>query len=679
MSGRISIAITDRRSFAGGMAFGDTGPYERLVGRAHFAIDPHEPGLPAITDLSHAPIGEDGRVRYSADICILKPVEPDRGARRLLFDWGNRGNKRALQFFNDAPATNAPLSAADAGNGFLFRRGYSVVWCAWQGDILPGDGRMCLDVPVARSREGPITGLVRTEFIPDRAGITSFPLSGHVATASYPAASLDTRQATLTRRRYPHAPRQTVAPDAWAFAREETGGGLDAQGRERAIVPSSRHIHLPGGFEPGWIYELVYTARDPLVLGLGFVAVRDLVAFLRRNTDADANPLAGKVDKAYAWGRSQTGRCIRDFVYLGFNADHEGARVFDGVMPHVAGAGRMWLNHRFANGFAMAGQQYEAHYHIADRFPFSYAACTERLTGRSDAILKRPDTDPLVLHTQTATEYWQRRGSLVHTDTLGHDLPQPDTVRLYHWASSQHFADPLLEAPQHGVCQNPENVVDTSMLCRALLDALDRWASDGVPPPDSRIPRRDDGTLLTYEEWRRQFPMIPGRVVPYGVNALPALDHGPEFACGIAAFEPPRVIEEDAYPVFVPAVDDDGNEVAGVRAPMVQAPLATYTGWNLRRRGFGTGAMFEFTGSTIPFPDTAAEAAATGDPRRATLDRYRTAADYVEAIRQAAVALVADRLMLEEDVERACAKAADWGRPRHDVHLSPAELNDDAR
>jgi hypothetical protein len=328
----------------------------------------------------------------------------------------------------------------------------------------------------------------------------------------------------------------------------------------------------------------------------------------------------------------------------------------------------MWMNHRFANVVTPAGQQYEDHYNAADRFPFSYAASRDHFTGKTDAILKRPETDPLVLHTQTATEYWQRRGSLVHTDTAGNDLTQPETVRVYLWASSQHFADPLSKEPTRGVCQQLSNVVRTSMLFRAMLDALDAWASHGTAPPDSRIPRRADGTLVTMAEWLRQFPSIPGVATPLSPSDLPRLDFGEEFGDGILK-EPPTVLPGAGYAVFVPAVDADGNDVAGVRAPMVAAPLATYTGWNLRARGFGQGAMHEFSGSTIPFADSPEERAATGDARPSILERYASSEAYVAAIQKAAELLVGQRLMLEEDIERAVAAARDWDRPRHDVRL----------
>jgi Alpha/beta hydrolase domain len=666
MTNQVELRIGERFTFAGGHEFGAVGPYERLVGRSHFAVDPTAAAQRGITDIEKAPRDADGLVRFAADFSILKPADPRRGNRRIFFDYGNRGNKRMLQFFNDAPASNDPRTLAHAGNGFLMRRGYTVVWLAWQGDLLPGNGRMVMDLPVARDSNKPITGPVRVEYIADRTGITTFPLSGHASTRSHPTVSLDPREAQLTRRRYPEDERIPLPPDSWCFARVEGGTGLDNQGAEHAVIPSDTHIHIPSGFEPGWIYELVYTGRDPLVLGLGHAAVRDFVSFLRYSEE-DAAGL-GTIEKAYAWGRSQTGRCLRDFVYRGFNADAAGRKVFDGILPHVAGAGRMWLNHRFANAVVSGGQQYEDHFNIADSFPFSYAETTDHLTGRTDAILKRPQTDPLVIHTQTSTEYWQRRGSLVHTDTRGNDLAQPPGVRIYIWASSQHFADPTPPPLERGVRQNYLNTVATSMLFRAMIDAMDRWATEGIAPPDSRIPRRADGTLVTFEEWRRQFPRIAGVAIPHEPSSSPLLDFGPEAERGVLK-EPPDVVPGKNYTVLVPAVDSDGNDIAGVRAPMVEAPLGTYCGWNLRARGFGNGAMHEFSGSYIPLPESPEERRVTGDPRRSIPERYPNTAAYVAAITAAARKLVEAGLMLEEDVERAVAAAANWGRPRHDVRL----------
>ena len=667
MSNAVRLEILDRRPFADGEPFGATGAYERLRARAHYRVDPLASAQAGVTDIALAPRDGEGRIAFGADVFILQPADPALGNRRLLFDWGNRGNMRALQYFCDAEHSNDPASGAHAGNGFLFRRGYTMVFGAWQGDLLPGDGRLLLDLPVARHGEAPVTGPVRTEFIADEPGVTCLPLSGRGSTRSHPTVSLDTSKARLTVRAYADAERQPVAPEAWSFARIESGGGLDGLGPNRAIVPSDSHIHLPEGFRPGWIYELVYEGRDPLVMGLGHVAVRDLVSFLRYE-EGVGNPLGG-IDRAYGYGRSQTGRAIRDFVWRGFNADAAGRRVFDGLMPHVSGAGGKWLNQRFANAVVSGGQQHEDHYAPADRFPFAYGPCRDPWSGRSDAILKRPETDPLILHTQTATEYWQRRGSLVHTDCEGRDLPEPEGVRIYHWAGAQHGSDPNQKLPRRAVCQQWLNVAQTSMLFRALLDALDRWASEGAPPPASRHPRADDGTLVEYEAWRRQFPAIPGVAVPQSPNLMPALDFGPREDEGILDKEPPDVLAEAGYPVLVPAVDADGNETSGVLAPMVAAPVGSFTGWNLRRREFAGGAMHEFSGGYIPFPDTPEERAATGDPRASLLERYGDAAGYLRAVEAVARKLIAAGFMLEEDLPRVLARAEDWGRPLTDVRL----------
>ncbi len=673
MKSELTLHISERTLFAEGDAFGETGTYERIKGRVCYAVDPQEEAFSRITDLDKAPTNEKGLVEYSTDFLILKPQNPKKGNRRLFFDWGNRGNIRCLQFFNDALASNDPKTREHAGNGFLFRRGYTLVFAGWQGDLLAGDGRFLMDLPVASNHGISITGQVRSEFILEESGITTQPLSGWANTRSHPSVSLDTNQASLTRRLYADASREVIPSDQWMFARDEGGSGLDGVSKQTAIVPSDTNIYLPGGFETGWIYELVYTGRNPLVLGLGHPAVRDLISFLKYDDFDDQgnpNPLGKRrIDKAYGWGRSQTGRAIRDFVYHGYNEDFDGRKVFDGLIPHVSGAGLLWMNHRFANAVSPAGQEHEVHHNCADRFPFSYAVTTDHLTGKTDSILKRPASDPLIIHTQSATEYWQRRGSLVHTDTQGHDLEQPERVRVYAWGSSEHFADSGMSEPSRGPCQNLSNVVRTSLFLRSALDNLDLWATDDVAPPSSRYPRRSDGTLVDGNEWRHQFPQIPGVALPNGPAQLPLLDFGPDFEKGLLTLEPPLVLNPNGYPTLVPSVDSDGIDQGCLNAPMVLAPLATYTGWNLRARGQGQGAMHKFTGSTIPFAETPEEQLATADPRPSILERYPNSEAYLDAIRKAARQLVEERYMLEEDVERCLEWARDWDRLRHGIRL----------
>ncbi len=673
MKSELTLHISERTLFAEGDAFGETGTYERIKGRVCYAVDPQEEAFSRITDLDKAPTNEKGLVEYSTDFLILKPQNLKKGNRRLFFDWGNRGNIRCLQFFNDALASNDPKTREHAGNGFLFRRGYTLVFAGWQGDLLAGDGRFLMDLPVASNHGISITGQVRSEFILEESGITTQPLSGWANTRSHPTVSLDTDQASLTRRLYADASREVIPSDQWMFARDEGGSGLDGVSKQTAIVPSDTNIYLPGGFETGWIYELVYTGRNPLVLGLGHPAVRDLISFLKYGDFDDQghpNPLGKRrIDKAYGWGRSQTGRAIRDFVYHGYNEDFDGRKVFDGLIPHVSGAGLLWMNHRFANAVSPAGQEHEVHHNCADRFPFSYAVTTDHLTGKTDSILKRPASDPLIIHTQSATEYWQRRGSLVHTDTQGHDLEQPERVRVYAWGSSEHFADSGMSEPSRGPCQNLSNVVRTSLFFRSALDNLDLWATDDVAPPSSRYPRRSDGTLVDGNEWRHQFPPIPGVALPNGPAQLPLLDFGPDFEKGLLTLEPPLVLNPNGYPTLVPSVDSDGIDQGCLNAPMVLAPLATYTGWNLRARGQGQGAMHKFTGSTIPFAETPEEQLATADPRPSILERYPNSEAYLDAIRKAARQLVEERYMLEEDVERCLEWARDWDRLRHGIRL----------
>lgn len=670
MSNLVTLEIETRGAFADGHLFGNVGAYERLKGRAHFAVDPLAPAQGSVVDLELAPRNEAGLVEFSADILILKPVDMSRSNRRIFFDYGNRANIRALQFFCDAPFSNDPSTLAHAGNGYLFRHGYVVVWCAWQGDVRRGGGRFCLDVPVAGGGEEPVTGQVRTEFIIEQDGLDTLPVSGFASTNGHPPLSLDTQAARLTRRVHPDDQREPVAASDWQFARVEQGPGMDGQGQERGLVPCESSIHMPAGFERGFIYELIYTARDPRIMGLGFVAVRDFVSFLR-NGDADAsgvtNPLrehaAPPIERAYCWGRSQTGRLIREAVYQGFNADADGRKVFDGALIHVAGGGRMILNHRFACGTDAAGQEFETHDKAADRFPFTYGKTRDHVSGREDALLRDADTDPLIMHTQTGTEYWQRRGSLAHTDSEGNDVPLPESVRLYVWSSTQHFADPAPTAAKSGSLVHALNRAQTSPFFRALLATMDAWATDGTSPPLSRYPRRQDGTLVDAAAWKKGFPMIPGTFRPQAPAALPAFDHGERLESGFLDVVPP-VRTAQAYTVLVPATDSDGIDLGGVKAPMVAAPLGTFTGWNIRGREIsGHGAMFWFAGSFIPFCETRRERELTGDPRPSNEERYDSAEHYVQQVRSHCEKLIEQRLLLAEDLPRILSHASRWFRP----------------
>ena len=657
MSAGIRLQIDVREPFAGGMEFGDTGAYERIAGRVRFEIDPTAPENQTIVDLNLAPRTAGGRVEYETDFYFLRPVHLRRGNRRVIYDVNNRGNMRLLQFMNDAIHSNRPSEPGHAGNGFLMRRGYSIVWTGWQGDLLPGDGRLTMRLPVATQSGDPLTGPSRTEYVADEPGITTIPLCANDYTRSYRVTSPE--NARLTVREYESDPRVEVASAGWQFAKvDETG----------AVSPSDSHLHLSAGFVPGMIYELVYTARDPEVLGLGFTGVRDLISFLLyQDADDDSlpNPLRdddGGVEAAYAWGRSQSGRFLREFVYQGFNVDGQGRQVFAGVSPHVSGGGRVWLNGRFAQPGRFP-RQHNDHLYPSDQFPFAYGETTDHLTGQTDAILKRPDTDPFVIHTQTSSEYWDRRGSLVHTDTEGNDLPPHPKARNYLFASSQHNADPLLGAaetlwssagrratPADGTA-HPTNPLNTTPLLRALLDALDSWARDGITPPAEAIPRRSEGTLVSATEAAECFPSIAGVAHPAEPCRLHLQDFGRRFNDGIIDNEPPEVDLEREYTVLVPATDDTGNEIPGIRTPHIEAPLATYTGWNFRPPGAAADALKGTVGSYFPLASGQDDGDST-DLRMPVGKRYPTVEAYVDCVREAALALIEQRFLLAEDVER---------------------------
>ena len=638
-----------RQPFADGHEFGSTGAYEIVAGEAYGEVEPDDPRNACIVNLANAPRNERGAVEYRCDVHLLRPKDSRNGNGRVLYEAPNRGSKRALMFLNDAPECNDPATLEHAGNGFLMRWGYTWVTSGWQGDLVPWKDGMVLDVPVATDQGRPIERLVRTEICVNRPGVRSQPLSGDPRVRSYAAATLDTSEAELTVRMRSYDEREVVPAAQWAFAVESTDDGDGSP----EIVPSASHLHIQGGFIPGAIYELVYMARDPLVLGLGFAAVRDLVSFLRYETEDGAgnpNPLAGGngVEKAYAWGRSQSGRFLRDLVYQGFNEDEQGRQVFDAIAPHASGGGRMFLNYEFAR--PVTSCQQHTNQLEPELFPFAYNVMEDTQTGRKDGILKRPATDPLVIHTQTSTEYWQKRGALAHTDGRGNDVALPDRVRMYLMASTQHNA-PYGTRAARAKTLHLSNPLSIGPALRALIVAMDRWATDGTDPPPSRIPRNADGTQVAPESLRAGFPAIPGAGCTGLHNRQLFLDYGEGVTKGVIDARPKAPPDGAGYVVLVPAVDADGNDVAGIRLPWITVPLATYTGWNLQAEELAEGELSGLLGSSIPFPRTRMERQAGGDPRMSLEERYASVDDYLERVRGRIAALVQGRYMLAEDAD----------------------------
>jgi hypothetical protein len=633
---RIEILRTE--PFAGGEAFGTVGAYERVVGRFHGELDPALPLNAVIVDLDKAPRNAAGRVEYAADFYILRPTDLAKGNGALLYDVNNRGNKRALIQFNSAPASNDPATPADAGNGFLMRQGFIVVWSGWIPDLPAANDNLRIEVPTAASAAGPIEQTVWDELLFNDTTTTK-------ARLSFRAVAPETAR-LLVRERNSDPP-AAVPADQWEF--------VDAQ--TIRLKPEGT------AFRIGAIYQLVYRAANSPVSGIGFAATRDLVAFLRHAAADDAgtpNPLAqgGKVaiSRALAHGTSQSGRYLRDFVYRGFNEDEQNRIVFDGMNPHVATA-RLFLNQRFAqpNRMVNLGHGFVAFPDVS--FPFAFETQTDPITGAADGILARCSARgncPKVISTNTGTEYWQSGQSLLTTDALGRrDGIAPANLRIYYFAGTQHVG--TQSTMPKGVCAMPPDRIDYAPLMRAVISSLDKWVKDGTPPPPSRHPRIDDGTLV---EMTGPTVKIPGFFVAKGPNQRPRFDYGPDFAEGIIGNVLP-VATADRYRVLVPKVDPDGNETSGVLLPDISVPTATAMGWSVRSASAGgAGELCYLDGSYLPFAKTKAEREATGDGRLSLEERYSGPADYAAKVHDAALALARDGYLLPEDVDRISERAA---------------------
>ena len=647
------LVIQRREPFANGHEFPITGAYEKLVGKIYGEVDPKNRLNKMIVNLDKAPRNRRGRVEYSSDFCILKPVDMARGNGKIFFDAPNRGGKRIVAFLNDAPQSNDPAALEDAGNGFLMRQGYAIVWCGWQGDLMPVKNWLVLNVPVATNNGKEIIRQTRTEIVVDEKGVKSQPLSGDDRVKSYEAASRDKSIASLTVREKSYGPRIPIPPSEWEFA----SCVKDSRSGKETIKSSGKHLYLHAGFKPGHIYEFIYAAKNPSVLGLGFAAVRDLVSFLRyqrKDSAGRPNPLVtdrktSGIRYAYGWGRSQSGRFLRDLVYHGFNEDEAHRKVFDAIAPHVAGGGRMFLNYEFAR--PVTSSQQHTNQLDPELFPHAYNVLKDAHTGRRDGILKRPRTDPVVFHTQTSTEYWQKRACLAHTDGKGRDITLPENVRLYVIASAQHNSPFGSEAVKEDT-QQRINPLPAGDVLRALMVAMDLWVTQGISPPPSQYPRVSDGTLVRPDRRSTGFPNVPGVRYSGFHNRQLFLDYGPNIKRGRIGVHPPRPSANGAYAILVPKVDKDGNDVAGIRLPAIQVPVGTYTGWNLRPRGLAEDELSGLLGSYIPFAKTRLQRKQFGDPRGSIEERYKDRADYVQQVSRAARSLVERRYLLPDDAER---------------------------
>ncbi len=659
----------------GGVHFGETGTYERVVGIVHGELDPNAPANAIIQDLALAPRNARGMVEYTTDLDLIRPADPAKSNNILLFDVMNRGNKRALTLYNaDMRGTATALNNNEVtGDGFLQKQGTTVISFGWQGDVAPGENRLLTHLPVAKNKDGsPVTGVVRSE-LTTLAPTTTLNLSSGWFTTmthtSYPTVETDNTKPlsggflpTLTVRSRENAPREVMPASAWHF------GACDK--------PNDTQICLPGGFQPGKLYEVIYRAKDPMVMGIGFAIARDMGAFLQhaeKDSAGTPNPVVhGAKVKSVIFGQSQSGRFIRSMIALGFNKGEDGKQVFDAAIPHIGG-GLMPLNIRFSQPGRAWGQQVDHDYPAYD-FPFTYASETDPLTGRTQGILDRCEaskTCPLIFHMATALEIWEGRQSLGLTDPLGvRDMKDPGNVRTFIMASTQHapVSLPLPAKPPFGTCQQQGNPNPHTWTMRAAFMNMVGWVRDGKAPPASIKPQVSDKTLVAPD--RVLFPAIPA--TNYGglprpeprftgtISTLHVLDFGPDYrngdSSGVITQEPPKS-GTASYGILVPQVDADGIDVAGVRDVYLGAPIGTYTSWNAFRPDLFDGGFCNFQGSFIPFAATKAEREAAGDPRLSLEERYPTKDAYVASVKSASDKLVAQRMMLAADAARVVAEA----------------------
>ena len=637
------IEVLSRADVLDGKPFGDGGSYEKIIGKVHFAVKSDDPHNKFIVDLDKAPRNTSGEVEFASDFYILRPKDTAHASGTALIEIPNRGGKGMLRVFQNAMNSLDPKTEDEFGDGFLMERGVTLIWLGWQWDVREEKGLMRLDSPMAREKkdageEKPITGLVRADFVVTEK-VAEHPLghmiSGSIGGTEYYCSDPKDPANVLTVRDGPMEKRRMIPRADWDFVPPKAG----------TPEPGPRMISLKGGFEPGKIYEVIYRARDPAIAGLGFAAVRDFASYLKQQGNE-----AAPTKRVYAMGISQSGRFLRHFLYDGFNADEQGQAAIDGMLIHVAGAGRGSFNHRFAQPSRDA-QPTNALFYPTDIFPFADTPQKEPETEETTGLLDHAKVDkvlPRIFYTNTSYEYWSRAASLIHTSPDGtRDLPLMDNVRIYFLAGLQHFTPPFPPMPpaeRSLAARNLPNPNPVLYFWRALFVAMDDWVREGKVPPENRYPKLADKTLVRREEVK--FPKIPGVALPERVHQALRLDFGPQWKDRIITKQPPGVGKP--FPVFVPQVDKDGNDLGGVRLPELEVPLATCPGWNLRDPKTGMpNERVSFLGSWLPLPKTKID----DDSRTPIPERYASREEYLKKFSAAANKLADERFLLREDVD----------------------------
>ena len=630
----VRVEIASRTDVLDGKSFGGAGAYERITGRVYFSVPVTNPHNARIVDLRNAVNLKNGEVEFSADFIAIRPKDAHKSNGSMILENPNRGYGRIVALVDGGDWD----LAKDAGDAWLLRNGFTVVSLGWQWDA-PGSDALHLFAPIAKENGKTVTGLLRGDLMPSQE-MTEIPL-GHLITGrmggtEYPVAAPDDPRNVLTVRDSREAQRTTIPRAQWQFAHTVDG----------KLTPNDRFIHLDGGFHPGKIYEYVYVVADPVVAGLSFAVFRDFASYAKHVPDAIA-----PAQRVYGEGISQNGRFLRNFLYDGFNADEDGKIALDGVLAHVAGAGRGSFNYRFAQPSRDA-QPTSSIFFPTDIFPFTDQPEKDPVTGDAGGLLDRATAEkvvPKIFLSNTSYEYWGRACSLIHISPDGkHDATISGNVRIYHFTGLQHFPGPF--PPEKGIAdltgQQPQSPLPIKYFWRSMIANMDAWVRSNTLPPASAYPKISDGTLVPLHDYN--FPAIPGVNRAHEANAAYRIDFGPKWQEGILTLQPPKVGE--AFPVLVPQVDADGNERDGVRLPEITVPLATYTGWNLRDPSIGApDQRVAFEVSDIPYPKTAEDRQKTGDPRRSIAERYTSREDYLAQYSKAMDSLIQQRWVLPED------------------------------
>lgn len=635
LSARVTrVEIISRADVLDGRSFGDAGAYERITGRVYFSVAVANAHNRRIVDLDKAVNLKDGEVEFSADFIAVRPKDFHKGNGSMILEVPNRGRGRIIALVDGG---KWDLSG-EAGDAWLLRNGFTIVSLGWQWDA-EGSDALRLYAPIVKENGKTINGLLRGDLMPSKP-MEEIPLghliTGNIGGTEYPVAAPDDPRNTLTERDWREAKRTLIAPSQWQFAHVVDG----------KLVPSDRHVHLNGAFQPGKLYEYVYVVKDPVVAGLGFAAIRDFATYSKNNPDAITPAL-----RVYGEGISQNGRFLRDLLYQGFNADEEGRIALDGILAHVAGAGRGSFNYRFAQPSRDA-QPTSSVYFPTDSFPFTDLPEKDPVTNETGGLLDLATSEkvvPKIFFSNTSYEYWGRAAALIHSTVDGkHDVLISENVRIYHFTGLQHFSGPF--PPEKGsgdlLGQQPQSPLPVKFFWRAMIANMDAWVRSNTLPPPSSYPKISDHTLVSLKAYA--FPRIPGVNRPHEATTAYRLEFGPNWRQGILQRQPPKV--GPLYPALVPQVDADGNERDGVLLPQISVPLATYASWNLRDPSIGApGERVAFELSYLPFPKTAAERQNSGDPRKAIAERYANREDYVTRYTQALDDLIKQRWILAED------------------------------